>query len=75
MKLDSDGLLFTCRKSCSHNLRTFFKEFSVPRLLGVDIPNDKVAIALTYLYGVGPRAAREACKNTATSTRKSQLVI
>ena len=34
----------------------------MPRLLGVDIPNDKkVAIALTYLYGVGPRVAREAC--------------
>jgi len=34
----------------------------VPRLLGVDIPNDKkVAISLTYLYGVGPRVAREAC--------------
>ncbi len=34
----------------------------MPRLLGVDIPNDKkVAISLTYLYGVGPRVAREAC--------------
>ncbi len=38
----------------------------MPRLLGVDIPNDKkVAIALTYLYGVGPHVAREVCvKNT-----------
>lgn len=34
----------------------------MPRLLGVDIPNDKkVAIALTYLYGVGPHVAREVC--------------
>ncbi len=34
----------------------------MPRLLGVDIPNDKkVAISLTYLYGVGPKVAREVC--------------
>ena len=34
----------------------------MPRLLGVDIPNDRpTAIALTYLYGVGPKTARELC--------------
>jgi small subunit ribosomal protein S13 len=34
----------------------------VPRLLGVDIPNDKkVAVSLTYLFGVGERIAREVC--------------
>ena len=34
----------------------------MPRLLGVDIPNDKsIVISLTYLYGVGPRIARELC--------------
>jgi small subunit ribosomal protein S13 len=34
----------------------------MPRVLGVDIPNDKPAwISLTYLYGVGPRIARELC--------------
>ncbi len=34
----------------------------MPRLLGVDIPNDKKAvIALTYLYGVGPATARALC--------------
>lgn len=34
----------------------------MPRLLGVDIPNDrKVVISLTYLYGVGPKSARELC--------------
>ena len=34
----------------------------MPRLLGVDIPNDRpTAVALTYLYGVGPRTARDLC--------------
>ena len=34
----------------------------MPRLLGVDIPNDKKAVvSLTYLYGVGPQTARELC--------------
>ncbi len=34
----------------------------MPRLLGVDIPNDKKnVISLTYLYGVGPAVARELC--------------
>ncbi len=34
----------------------------MPRLLGVDIPNDKKAIiSLTYLYGVGPQIARDLC--------------
>jgi small subunit ribosomal protein S13 len=43
----------------------------VPRLLGVDIPNDKkVAIALTYLYGVGPKIAREACVKTKVDAEK-----
>lgn len=43
----------------------------MPRLLGVDIPNDKkVYIALTYLYGVGPKVAREACvKNNIDSEK------
>jgi small subunit ribosomal protein S13 len=36
----------------------------MPRLLGVDIPNDRpTAIALTYIYGVGPKTARELCHN------------
>ncbi|GHV18551.1 30S ribosomal protein S13 [Planctomycetales bacterium] len=35
----------------------------MPRLLGVDIPNDKiVAISLTYVYGVGRRTALDICK-------------
>ncbi len=34
----------------------------MPRLLGVDIPNDRpTVVALTYLYGVGPKTARELC--------------
>jgi len=32
----------------------------MPRLLGVDIPNNRpIVISLTYLYGVGPRISRE----------------
>lgn len=35
----------------------------MPRLLGVDIPNNRpTAVALTYLYGVGPQIARELCR-------------
>ena len=34
----------------------------MPRILGVDIPNDrKTVISLTYLYGVGNKTARELC--------------
>ena len=34
----------------------------MPRLLGVDIPNDKKSvISLTYLFGVGPKTARDLC--------------
>jgi small subunit ribosomal protein S13 len=34
----------------------------MPRLLGVDIPNDRpTVVSLTYLYGVGPKVARELC--------------
>ena len=34
----------------------------MPRLLGVDIPNDrKTVVSLTYLYGVGNQTARDLC--------------
>jgi small subunit ribosomal protein S13 len=34
----------------------------MPRLLGVDIPNDRpTVISLTYLYGVGPKISRDLC--------------
>jgi small subunit ribosomal protein S13 len=40
----------------------------MPRLLGVDIPNDKAAaISLTYLYGVGPKTARDLCHKAGIS--------
>ena len=43
----------------------------MPRLLGVDIPNDKkVAFSLTYLYGVGPKVAREVCVRTNIDSEK-----
>ena len=35
----------------------------MPRLLGVDIPNNRpTVISLTYLYGVGPHIAAELCR-------------
>ncbi len=35
----------------------------MPRLLGVDIPNDRPTwVSLTYLYGIGPYTAREICR-------------
>lgn len=38
----------------------------MPRLLGVDIPNEKrIEIALTYIYGVGPATARKVLKDLA----------
>ena len=37
----------------------------MPRLLGIDIPNDKkTEISLRYLYGVGPTLAKEICERT-----------
>ena len=36
----------------------------MPRLLGVDIPNNRpTVVALTYLFGVGPRTSRVLCHN------------
>ena len=35
----------------------------MPRLMGVDIPNDKqIQYSLTYLFGVGLYSAREVCE-------------
>jgi small subunit ribosomal protein S13 len=37
----------------------------MPRILGVDLPNDKkTLISLQYLYGVGPAVARELCEKS-----------
>ncbi|MDD3695195.1 MAG: 30S ribosomal protein S13 [Lentisphaeria bacterium] len=35
----------------------------MPRILGVDIPNNKhVNVSLTYIYGIGPSVANEICR-------------
>jgi small subunit ribosomal protein S13 len=34
----------------------------MPRIVGVDIPNNKrVVVALTYIHGVGPTSAKKIC--------------
>ena len=44
----------------------------MPRLLGVDIPNDrKTVISLTYLYGVGDYLARELCEKVGIDPNKT----
>ena len=48
----------------------------MPRIAGVDIPNDKhVVIALTYIYGVGPTFSRAILKEAQIdfSTRAKDL--
>jgi small subunit ribosomal protein S13 len=43
----------------------------MPRLLGVDIPNDRPTnISLRYLYGVGPKIARELCYKAGINPQK-----
>lgn len=43
----------------------------MPRLLGVDIPSDKPTfISLTYLYGVGPKVARDLCHKAGVEPQK-----
>ena len=35
----------------------------MPRILGIDIPNNKhTNVALTYIYGIGPTSANEICR-------------
>ena len=42
----------------------------MPRLLGVDIPTDRpTVVSLTYLYGVGPKIARELCEKAGVNPR------
>ena len=44
----------------------------MPRLLGVDIPNDKpIVVSLRYLYGVGDRVARELCHKAGIETNRA----
>jgi small subunit ribosomal protein S13 len=43
----------------------------MPRLLGVDIPNDKQTVfSLTYLYGVGSKVARDVCQKAGVDPTK-----
>ncbi len=43
----------------------------MPRLLGVDIPNEKsTVISLTYLYGVGSKVSRELCHKAGVDPQK-----
>jgi small subunit ribosomal protein S13 len=43
----------------------------MPRLLGVDIPNEKsTVISLTYLYGVGNKVSRELCHKAGVDPKK-----
>lgn len=48
----------------------------MPRLLGVDIPGEKpTGISLRYLYGVGPKIARDLCHKAGVDpqTRAKEL--
>jgi small subunit ribosomal protein S13 len=43
----------------------------MPRILGVDIPNDKRAeISLRYIYGIGPFLARQLCERSSINPDK-----
>ena len=43
----------------------------MPRLLGVDIPNDKPTVhSLTYLYGVGSQTSRDLCQKAGVDPNK-----
>lgn len=43
----------------------------MPRLLGVDIPNDKPThISLRYLYGIGPKSAQDLCHKAGIDAQK-----
>jgi small subunit ribosomal protein S13 len=43
----------------------------MPRILGVDIPNDKrTVISLRYIYGIGPFLAQQLCDRTGINADK-----
>ena len=43
----------------------------MPRILGVDIPNDKkTAISLRYIYGIGPQLSGQLCEQAAVDPEK-----
>ena len=40
----------------------------MPRIAGIDVPNDKpLWVALTYVHGIGPHIARQICKEAQIS--------
>jgi len=43
----------------------------MPRILGVDIPNDKrIDISLRYIYGIGPFLSQKLCEQTSIAPEK-----
>ena len=43
----------------------------MPRILGVDIPNDKkTVISLRYIYGIGPHLAAQVCERASIDPSK-----
>jgi small subunit ribosomal protein S13 len=43
----------------------------MPRILGVDIPNDKkIVISLRYIYGIGPFLAEQVCERASVDPSK-----
>ncbi|MBF0252984.1 MAG: 30S ribosomal protein S13 [Candidatus Omnitrophica bacterium] len=42
----------------------------MPRIIGVDIPNKRLEIALTYIYGIGKTAAKNILQETGISPDK-----
>ena len=40
------------------------------RIVGVDLPNKRMEVALTYIYGIGPTRAKEILENTGISPDK-----
>ena len=48
----------------------------MPRLLGVDIPNDRpTVVSLTYLYGVGPKTSRTLCHHAGVDPQMRARVL
>ena len=59
--------------SVPHHHYKFNRGRLMPRMMGVDVPNDKqVQYSMTYLYGVGLYLAREVCQKLGIDpTRKA----
>ena len=56
--------------SCIHP-HSFFLNFTMARLSGVNIPtNKKIDIALTYIFGIGSKIANDICKDASVDISK-----